>query len=652
MKLHYRREIDGLRAVAVLAVMFFHAGVPGFTGGYIGVDVFFIISGYLISSIILSDLEKQQFSFMNFYERRARRLIPALAVVLFFSTMAAYLLMPAETLIAYSKTLSATVAFCSNIYFYITSDYFSGASEENPLIHTWSLAVEEQYYIVFPVLLLLLWRYGKSGLIIAVSFLSISSFGVSQFLLYKKMDEANFYLIFSRAWEFFVGTLIVFIPLNKQSRYLKNMLAGTGLVLIVGSVWFFDKNTPFPSGYTLIPVVGACLVILFGGRETIVGRLLSGRMLVSIGLVSYSLYLCHQPILAFLRLKHVGRLPWEWTALAITASFFVAYISWKYIETPFRDKRLFSRKHIATYAFVVAAVFLALGQAGNKFKGFEHRFETAQYTDSILASPQRQKCHTQGVNYLKPEKSCRYFGKSITWATFGDSHTVELAYALAKEIEKKNEGVLQLSFSGCPPSLLLDAQRPGCSDWTKESLYYLERNVQIRNVLLGYRYTAFLFGYQLEKYPDFPDENPAHRLAGSQYYLSAHEARELYWDSFSEIVSRLMRAGKNVYVLYPVPELPTHIDKAVTPLFAFGSKTLLDLQRATSVSYYRSRNKFILEKLDSLPYGNNLHAVKPLQAICDEAFCPAVRNNAALYFDDNHLSLSGAALVAKTIVAP
>lgn len=652
MKPYYRREIDGLRAIAVLSVMFFHAGIPGFTGGYVGVDVFFVISGYLISSIILSDLEKKQFSFVCFYERRARRLIPALAGILFFSTTAAYLLMPAVALVEYSKTLSAAASFWSNIYFYVTSDYFSAASEENPLIHTWSLAIEEQYYVVFPILLLLLWKYKKDRLILILGCLSVCSLGLSQLLVYQKANEANFYLIFSRAWEFFVGTLIVFVPLEKQGKYLRNVLAGTGFFLIAGSVRFFDKNTPFPSIYTLIPVVGACLVILCSDRRTILGRLLSSGVLVSTGLMSYSLYLWHQPILAFFRLKHVGKLPWEWTVMAVAVSFFAAYASWRFIETPFRDKTLFSRKQIAVCAFTVLAAFFALGQVGNHFNGFEQRFGTSQYANSILESPQRQKCHTQGVNYLKPEKSCRYFSKNATWATFGDSHTAELAYALAKEIEKKNEGVLQLSFSGCPPALLFDVQRHGCSDWTKESLQYLENNPQIKNVLLGYRYTAFLFGYQMEEYPDLPDENPAQKLAGSGHYISAHDARELYWSSFVEVVSRLMRAGKSVYILYPVPELPTHISRVITPLFPFGSKTLLDLQHTTSMDYYYLRNKFILEKLDSLQYGDHLHAVKPTQAICDERFCSAVRNNAALYFDDNHLSLSGAALVVKNIPNP
>lgn len=652
MTLHYKREIDGLRAVAVLSVMLFHAEIPGFPGGYIGVDVFFVISGYLISSIVLGDLEKQRFSFLSFYERRARRLMPALACVLLLSTAAAYLLMPADALMAYSKTLFATAIFFSNVYFYITSGYFSAASEENPLIHTWSLAIEEQYYIFFPALLFFLWKCGKDKLTVLIVFLSLCSLGLSQFLAYKKFDDANFYLIFSRAWEFFLGALISFIPLKRLqfSSALKNILAAAGFILIAGSVCFFDKNTPFPGIYTLIPVVGACLIILFSGSKTAIGKLLSSNLFVSTGLISYSLYLWHQPLLAFLRLKHVGKLPLEWTALAILASFMLAYGSWKYIEAPFRNRALFSRKQIFIYTIAATIVFLAIGRLGNTFKGFEQRFETPQYTDSILSSPKRQECHTQGTDYLKPEKACRYFGKNITWATFGDSHTVELAYALAKEIEKEDEGVLQLSFSGCPPSLLFEAQRPGCSSWTKESLLYLEENREIKNILLGYRYTAFLYGYQLEAYPGLPDENPSSRLAGDSHYLSAHDARELYWNSFSEMVSRLVRAGKNVYVLYPIPELPIHISKAITPLFPFSSKTMLDLQHATPVNYYFLRNKFILEKLDSLPYGEQLHSVKPFQALCGESFCPAVKNNAALYFDDNHLSVSGAALVAKNII--
>ncbi len=649
--MQYRKEIDGLRAIAVLPVILFHAGIRGFSGGYVGVDIFFVISGYLITSIILEEKSRSSFSVINFYERRARRILPALSTVLFFTTVTAFILMPADLLKSYSQSLLSVATFFSNVFFYLTSGYFSTRADEKPLLHTWSLAVEEQYYLFFPLMIVLFWSIGKKRLIFLISISAALSLFLSHFLSSSK-PIANFYLIFSRAWELFSGSLIAFLSYKKISipKRRREALSTLGLFMIFFSILFIDKTTPFPSFYTLIPVIGTCFIIFFSNGDTTTGRFLSSDVLVFIGLLSYSLYLWHQPVFAFIRLKHVGAPPPIHFIVAIVLVFICSFLSWKYIETPFRDKKLFKRSSIFRFSAASIAVFFVIGLVGYLNEGFENRFDRSSYAETIEFSPKRNGCHTDGSDYLKPEKACSYFGENITWASFGDSHTIEPAYALAKKLEAYDMGLVHLSFSGCPPALLFDTYEPGCSKWAKEALQYLESNPTIKNVLLGYRYSEFLFGDQTDIYPNLPDQSPSRLLTGSFHGLSAEESRELYFKSFSELVTRLLEAGKNVYILYPIPELPVHITKAVTPLSVFGGKPLLDLDRATTAEYYFKRNQFIISKLDSLPFGASLHAVKPFEILCDGEYCPAVGGDKALYFDDNHLSISGAMLIAEDIM--
>ncbi|MCW8890247.1 MAG: acyltransferase [Sedimenticola sp.] len=643
----YRKEIDGLRAIAVLPVIFFHGGLFGITGGYVGVDIFFVISGYLITTIIIEEIRSGRFSILNFYERRARRILPALSMVLIFTTIAAYILMPANYLKSYSQSLVSVATFSSNVFFYLTSGYFSTASDEKPLLHTWSLAVEEQFYIFFPVLISVLWFIGKKRLTLLICSLSIASFLLSQYLSVKQLVDANFYLIFSRAWELLAGVLIAIIGIHHFSttKIRKNIYGGIGLVCIIYSIIFFNKQTPFPSIYTLVPVIGTLLIIIFSDGTTVIGKLIAKKLFVGIGLISYSLYLWHQPLFAFLRMKTIGEPSERMFIIAIVAAFILSVFSYRYIERPFRNKRSFTRKRVFQYSVACIAVFLSAGLSGHILEGYEWRFAENNYLQTARYSPKRVECHTKGEDYLKPESACRYAGSDVTWASFGDSHTVEPAYALAKLLEHDGKGLLHLSFSGCPPALFFETNVPGCSKWVNESLTYLEKDNSIKNVLLGFRYSGFLFGDQLKAYPEIPDSKPVLEFFGENDNNPQNDEREIYWQSFSEIVRRLLASGKKVYLLYPIPELPTHIAKAIAPISIFGSQTMLDLTKSTSSTYYFARNNFILNKLDTLPYGDNLHAIKPFEILCSKKYCPAVLNKKALYFDDDHLSVEGSKLL-------
>ena len=534
-------------------------------------------------------------------------------------------------------------------YFYLTSGYFAPQSHETPLIHTWSLAVEEQYYLLFPVMIVLLWSWGQKWLIFSIALLATISLLIAQSLSSRFVD-ANFYLIFSRAWELLLGSLLAFRQFH-FARWQREFLGIAGLVMIIYSIASFGSHTPFPSLYTLIPVLGTCLVIAFVDSPSLVGRLLSNSLFVSIGLLSYSLYLWHQPVFAFLRLTSIGAPSGNLFFLAAATTFALAAFSWKYVERPFRNKLRFSRKSIFQFSLASIFIFSSIGLAGHLFKGFGQRFDARIESDSTKHSPKRIECHQGPGNHSGPESACTYFGKDITWAALGDSHAVELAYALATRLKRYDKGLLHLSFSACPPALLFEAKRNGCTEWVRECVEYLENSQTIDNVLLTFRHSSYLYGHDhLAYYPDLPNVDPAESQFADSFRRSfSGDAREAYWQSFKAIVLRLLRAEKTVYVVYPFPELPAPISFAVIPFTVFESATRVDLDRAVSAKYYFDRNGFIVDKLDSLPYGDNLHAIKPFEILCDGAYCPAVIDRKALYFDAHHPSLIGAKLLVENI---
>ena len=651
----YRREIDGLRAIAVIPVILFHADIHGFAGGYVGVDIFFVISGYLITSIILNELKNSSFSLLHFYERRARRILPALTFMLLWVSAMAYVFLPADPLQSYSLSLANVATFTSNIYFYLNSGYFSPLADERLLIHTWSLAVEEQYYLLFPLLALLLWKYAPQWLLTSIIVLMLLSFGSSEFLQHREAHNANFYLIFSRAWELLMGSALAFVPRTqvnlKTPTVVREVLSLIGLLLIAYAIHQLDKNTPFPGLYALFPVVGASLVIVFCSSQSVMGALLSNRLFVFIGLISYSLYLWHQPLLALLRIKSVGTPPLILMLLAIAVSVIMAYLSWKFIETPFRDKNRFKRASIFTYSALSITLCLLIGLLGYHFKGFPNRFESIDYSDSITFSHKTTDCNTSGLNYLDPQQACHYHHDNITWAALGDSHIITPALALADHLKSRSEGVLHLSFSACPAALTLDLKAPpGCSDWFAQAVERIEQEHSIRNVLLSFRYSRHLYGVHLRSYPELPNQDPAKKLTAEFLASMQGSAEENYWRSLKSTIERLQKSGKHVYVLYPVPELPVSITKAVSPFSIFSNQTMIDLNQAVSLDYFYRRNAYMLQKLDSLTYADGLYAIKPHVLFCKDAFCPAMLDGKSLYFDDHHLSVYGAEQVIEALI--
>lgn len=373
--MQYRQEIDGLRALAVLPVILYHAGVPGFPGGFAGVDIFFVISGFLITGILLNELQQERFSLAHFYERRARRILPALFIVLALTVPLAWWLLLPHELADFGESLIAVALFVSNFLFWQQSDYFAPTAEFIPLLHTWSLAVEEQFYLFFPLLLWLGWRLGRGKLMLIVLAVALLSLGLSEWL-WRVSQSANFYLIFSRAWELMLGALAAFYLQQRPqpSGWLSEIGAAVGLLLVAGSVVLLHRGLPFPSLYALPPIVGSVLIIVCATPHNWTGRLLAFKPLVWIGLISYSAYLWHQPLLVFSRIYIGSELSVVWIVLNIVLTLVLAGLSWRFVEQPFRQRQRFSRPQIFSFAAVGSAFFILLGLVFWWGEGWPSRF--------------------------------------------------------------------------------------------------------------------------------------------------------------------------------------------------------------------------------------------------------------------------------------
>ena len=358
----YRPEVDGTRALAIVPAVLFHAGVEGFDGGFVGVDIFFVISGYLITTIIITEMAEGRFSLARFFEGRARRILPALFVVLVACVPFVWLWLPSAEIHRFGFSLLSASLFVSDVYFWQSNvDYFTHGAQLIPLRHLWSLSVVEQYYIIYPIFLVLAWRLGTNRILVLLSVVFLVSLGTAVTATQSDSSvvlNGAFYLLPTRGWEILIGVFIAFYlhhNTHLKSHGVNQFLSLIGLGMIIYSFVTFDRQTPIPSLYTLIPTVGAALVIFSAVPTTVVYRLLSVKLVVGIGLISYSAYLWHQPILALARYRVLGELSTSVVLSICFISFLLAWVTWKYVEAPFRNQQNFTSKSI----FLIPASGLA-----------------------------------------------------------------------------------------------------------------------------------------------------------------------------------------------------------------------------------------------------------------------------------------------------
>lgn len=460
--MQYRREIDGLRALAVLAVIGFHAGIQPFSGGFLGVDVFFVISGYLITSILLADKASGSLSLARFYERRARRILPALFFVVIATIVPAYLLAFPEQLREFGQSLVYISFFASNILFWLRSGYFGGPAEENPLLHTWSLAVEEQFYIVFPLLVIILWRLKLRALGYVLAIVLVASLSLAEFAA-RFVPVANFFLAPSRAWELLAGAIFAIAYIERSldahwSPTANNILSLFGLLLIVASFFMFDRNTPTPSLWTTIPVFGTALVLFFSRGDTIANRILGHRWLVGIGLISYSLYLWHQPLFAFARLRGDIALTPPIIAIVVLLTALLSVLTWKFVEVPFRTRGVLTRSQVFALSIVVSVLIAIAGYGLKSYDTFKYPYTEAQlamldwgkYRFSEIYRARRCLLdQNQVAREFAPECTAVKAGSGRPLLVWGDSHAASMSPGIRTVFDGTD--VLQLTASACPP---------------------------------------------------------------------------------------------------------------------------------------------------------------------------------------------------------
>ncbi len=451
----YRPEIDGLRAFAVLIVIFFHLDIPFFNGGYVGVDIFFVISGYLISSIILNDLKKNKFTLKNFYLRRIRRIIPILSFVILVSSFVSFFILLPYQLVDYSFSAISSIFFFSNFYFWQYSGYFSPNSNTLPLLHSWSLSIEEQYYIIYPVILIIFLKYLNFQKFILILFICLSLLSVlfgqfggnlkftypyyeKNFLFFNQSFFASFYLPFGRIWELLIGYFLYLNTGNflKKSQTVKNFYSILGLLLLLFSIYSFNKNSPHPGFITFIPVIGTALIILFCDKTTLLFKILSYKRIVFIGLISYSLYLWHYPLYVYANLYYENFKIHDYF-FYMSALFLISYYSWRFIELPFRNINIISNKKLFISIGFIYLLILIISITSINSRGFINMYEN---DDKNLLSNSNKIYSNYVEDKFNIYKKNSYDETKINILIIGDSQAQDFVNILSymPTIEKYN----------------------------------------------------------------------------------------------------------------------------------------------------------------------------------------------------------------------
>ena len=645
--MQYRPEVDGLRTLAVLPVILFHAGFETFSGGFVGVDVFFVISGYLITSIILVELAAGHFTLARFYERRARRILPALIFVMFACIPFAWLWMSPRELKDFAQSVVAVSLFGSNILFWVESGYFNAAAELKPLLHTWSLAVEEQYYVLFPLFLMLTWRLGQRSTLIMLAAVAVLSLGFAEWSAHRYPDAA-FYLLPFRMWELLLGAFAAFLLAKMphglaESRPIQGqILAALGLLLIAYGVFTFDELTPFPGFNALPPAIGALLIILFAMPRTHVGRLLATRPMVQIGLISYSAYLWHQPLFAFARLRSTHEpAAWLFTTLA-AVSLILAYLTWRHIEWPFRDRRKLSRRAIFAAAACASALLICAGVLTHLNNGFhDHHRMMLSADDRALFDIIEKHTRDTMIAEMPDNGACMFWQMNVdekfvhrfdecakkhgpALIVLGDSHAMNIYGALYRnDATKFLVGVAQ---GRCRPH----ANLPNCH-YDAFASFARERVQDIAQVLYSQA------GFYLLK--DTDGGNGSRKM----FQRASIERHPIDEDHVRKTIEYLDKISQSVQVTWLGPYLEPH----------FSRRSLFELLQAgyhidpNLADNYERLDKELAGRLETGEYRLRYRSL--LDAIRFGERINLVEGNCLVFRDGDHLSACGELLVGAII---
>lgn len=671
--MEYRREIDGLRAVAVIPVILFHAGFSAFSGGFVGVDVFFVISGYLITSIILHEKNSGRFTIAGFYERRARRILPALFLVMLVCVPLAWMWMWPSEVKEFADSLIAVTTFVSNMLFWRERGYFDPIGELKPLLHTWSLAVEEQYYLLFPLFLGLILRTGRRATMVILIATGVASFTLASWMTVSGPGAA-FFLLPTRAWEILIGAVIAFLLMNaetanwRSSRFVGELAGTAGIVLIGLAVISLDETTPFPGLWALLPTVGTGLIIAFATARTVLGRLLGTRILVGIGLISYSAYLWHQPMLAFARLRNIADPSTPIILFLCACVFPLAFLSWKFVEVPFRNRQRFSRKQIFAFALVGSACFVSLGLLTRYTPALSRKLPPNVEWEEFGAKLESvgDVCEIQPLDGYPGVLAC-YFGDQNSTriaALYGDSHARAISRELNKQFIADHIKGVKLLAGGCGtvPGIYdlrrtAPAEVGACESTFRNVVRFIDANAS--DVIVSSRWTFFLYPIpgQIDEL-SFDNHEGGIERNSFQTMVAVHSdgivdtGADGKKAALEHFMGDLIGLNKDLIVVYPVPEVGWDIAKLNWFYYNEHGEPLPEI--STSYALYKERNGFVMSVFDEFQGLGNVHFVRPDTIFCNTLIpdrCVAQFNGVPLYYDDDHLSDAGAKLVVRDIIS-
>ena len=655
----YRPDIDGLRAVAVLGVVAYHLGLCG--GGFVGVDIFFVISGYLITRILIGELASGKLGASNlarFYERRVRRIMPALAVMCVVTYAAAMLWLFPEDLIEFGRSLQSVAVFISNIHFQRKTGYFDGAADEKPLLHTWSLAVEEQYYLLFPLALWMVWHWRGPAAAFAVCLIvALGSLAYAEIQV-RSTPEIAFFSTPSRMWELLTGALLAMVREQlPATRVLRETMAVAGAVMVGWSYATYSSATSFPGLGAVVPVLGSALLIAAGAKDlTLVSRVLAAPVLVGIGLISYSVYLWHWPLMVFAKYRFAPLLEQDATTiptLLFAASLLLGYLSWRFVEQPFRRPPLTRRSSSRTFAVQTALILVMVvaGVALSRLGGLSGRWPD----DVLLILNQKAAAKGSELPNCRPARPerfeqirvCKPAGSGSETAEavllWGDSHAAMLKDALV-QYAGKEQAILSAVSPGCPPlaDVVLNhrTRRDKCRSHNAAVLEYLAQvRPRVSIVILVARWTYYAGGARsaIERRQDV--------ILGEG---DGKDAPLVLQEKLTATLRSLLKHVDRIVLLAPFPESQRPVAVSIARAHAWGHPPITT-EVPSAVTRRQASSLEALEnavRIDPL----RIKLESPLSYFCDPQACDfAGADGRPLFTDTNHLSASGIARIAPLL---
>lgn len=658
----YRTELDGLRAISVMSIILYHAGITQIGAGYAGVDVFFVISGFLIGGQISKDWASGSFSYRDFYARRARRILPALFLVIICAAIAgSFTMVPHEFRYFGGGALSALLSV-SNFWFWDVIDYFNPAAARDPLVHTWSLAIEEQFYLFVPLLFGLLWRFGKAFIFWGLLAIAAASFATSV-LTNTESPMAAFYLLHTRAWELLAGVLAALsYGKGKAFKSAAPALSNVGLVLILAGLVFIPHDVAWPGVWTLVPVAGAVLILLFGEAASLTQTLLKLTPLRIIGLISYSAYLWHQPIFSFLDITN--RLPTGLVGMTVVvaATLAVSYLSWRFVEQPFRKQRL--SPLLGRGLLVSAACLITVFAIGAHLtKGYPFRMpqevhEVLAFSRSYPESYKKCLYSRDDVKDLDLSQSCE-FGASAapSVAIWGDSHAASIAQPLGEALGIKGRSMKQFTLSSCQPIPGLanrgQSQAEQCVKFNSRVLSELLESPTINTVVMFATWDNYFLNHETQNMFGVFEADDFYSYPNSQNPDLSDDARKAaVATALGNTLEKLTEAGKRVVLLASLPRPDVDIPVFFAGKLWNGGALPEDVGYPVEIFHFQADigRKIMARAAHASTAPDRVVIVDPADVFCDAAECALIKDRKLLYVDGNHPSLAGTALLVPLVV--